>query len=230
MAGAPGGCAAVVSEWNGRRHVVVLCASEGAPSCGRETTRSLLPVTAEVWAAWLSQTKNRPREHGRQFKRDGQAQPSGARLKAPAARLPDRSSGGQEPRPAVAPGGAGEAQGVDNPPDCALHEAIAGRRRSGRQWLRGASTPPDPHSGGRRDPICRSIRGRIARSGYARTLACHMPRSRRGSTPTSSMGRRAGGSSSRTRRERQRRKNLMSDAINHTAGTPHASTYRYRAR
>jgi hypothetical protein len=43
------------------------CAPARAPPSGRETTRSLLAVTAEVWAAWLSQTKSRPCSRGRQF-------------------------------------------------------------------------------------------------------------------------------------------------------------------
>ena len=43
---APGGSAAVVGERDGSRHVVVLCASEEALSCGRETTRSQSEITS----------------------------------------------------------------------------------------------------------------------------------------------------------------------------------------
>ncbi len=58
------GSAAVVSEWDGHRHIVVL-RQQGAPSCGLETARSLLAVTAAVRAACLSQTKA-PASDGRQ--------------------------------------------------------------------------------------------------------------------------------------------------------------------
>ena len=42
--GVPSGSAAVVSEWDGRRQLVLR--QQGTPSCGLETTRSLLAVTA----------------------------------------------------------------------------------------------------------------------------------------------------------------------------------------
>ena len=44
VADAPSGSAAVVSEWDGRRHVVVLCASGGATLRRRNHSCSQFPV------------------------------------------------------------------------------------------------------------------------------------------------------------------------------------------
>jgi hypothetical protein len=67
---------------------------QGAPSCGRETTRLRFGVTAEVWAAWLSQTKAARRHAGGKCDEPFEWTPS-LGSQAPAGTLPDRRKRGQ---------------------------------------------------------------------------------------------------------------------------------------
>ena len=93
VAAAPSASVAVVSKRDGRAY---RCPGrqQGAPSCGRGTTRLRFGVTAEFWAVWLSQTKAARRHAGGKCDEPFEWTPS-LGSQAPAGTLPDRRKRGQ---------------------------------------------------------------------------------------------------------------------------------------